>query len=67
VSQFGVVWAFWFCLLVFVGILRVLCRHLRTAYAAGTVLHDTGHSEIVVIFVLVQFTGFRERSHQTRN
>ena len=52
-------------MLVFVGILRVLGRHLRTAYAAGTVLHDTGHSEIVV--VLVQFTGFRERSRQTRN
>ena len=51
----------------FSGFLRVLGKHLRIFYAVATVLHDTGHSELVIVLALVQFTGLRERRHQTRN
>lgn len=30
-------------------------------------LDDRGHSEPVIVLVLVQFIGFREIRHQTRN
>lgn len=63
VVWFGVMWDFFF----FFGFLRVLGKHLRIFYAGATVLHDTGHSELFVVLALVQFTGFRERRHQTRN